>query len=54
MNGLGVHNYGFKSALALWLFGLFSAITSSDPIFTFSRFDKISLMRSSASMAGTR
>jgi O-antigen ligase len=27
----------FKSALALWLFGLFSAITSPDPIFTFQQ-----------------
>ena len=27
----------FKSALALWLFGLFSAVTSSDPFFTFQQ-----------------
>ena len=27
----------FRSALALWLFGLFSAITSPDPIFTFQQ-----------------
>jgi len=27
----------FKSALALWLFGLFSAITSPDPLFTFQQ-----------------
>jgi O-antigen ligase len=27
----------FKSALALWLFGLFSAITSPDPIFSFQQ-----------------
>jgi hypothetical protein len=27
----------FKSALALWLFGLFSALTGTDPIFTFQQ-----------------
>ena len=27
----------FKSALALWLFGLFSAVTSPDPFFTFQQ-----------------
>ena len=27
----------FKSALALWLFGLFSAVTSADPLFTFQQ-----------------
>ena len=27
----------FKSALALWVFGLFSAITSPDPLFTFQQ-----------------
>ena len=27
----------FKSALALWLFGLFSAVTSPEPIFTFQQ-----------------
>ncbi len=27
----------FKSAIALWLFGLFSAVTSSDPFFTFQQ-----------------
>ena len=27
----------FKCALALWLFGLFSAITSPDPLFTFQQ-----------------
>ena len=27
----------FKSALALWLFGLFSAVTSTDPFFTFQQ-----------------
>ncbi len=27
----------FKSALALWLFGLFSAITGPDPVFTFQQ-----------------
>ena len=27
----------FKSALALWLFGLFSAITSPDPFFSFQQ-----------------
>ena len=27
----------FKSALALWLFGLFSAITSPDPLFSFQQ-----------------
>ena len=27
----------FKSALVLWLFGLFSAITSTDPFFTFQQ-----------------
>ncbi|MDA9565435.1 O-antigen ligase family protein, partial [Alphaproteobacteria bacterium] len=27
----------FQSALALWLFGLFSAMTSSDPLFTFQQ-----------------
>ena len=27
----------FKSALILWLFGLFSAVTSSDPLFTFQQ-----------------
>ena len=27
----------FKSSLALWLFGLFSAITGPDPFFTFQQ-----------------
>ena len=27
----------FKSALVLWLFGLFSAVTSTDPLFTFQQ-----------------
>ena len=27
----------FKSALTLWLFGLFSAVTSTDPLFTFQQ-----------------
>ena len=27
----------FKSALVLWLFGLFSAVTSTDPSFTFQQ-----------------
>ena len=29
--------FWFKSALVLWLFGLFSAITSNDPFFTFQQ-----------------
>ena len=32
-----VSQFWFKSALILWLFSLFSALTSSDPFFTFGK-----------------
>lgn len=34
---LWASQFWFKSALALWLFGLFSAITGPDPLFTFQQ-----------------
>ena len=45
----------FKSALALWVFGLFSAITGPDPLFVSTRFclDTFSTLRCcSSSLAG--
>ena len=35
--GNGHSQIWFKSALALWIFGLFSAVTSPDPFFTFQQ-----------------